>query len=551
MPTDDDDERICRYCFEGDEAGELLSPCDCKGDQKYVHLSCLRRWQRTVLVSQPTHPAFYERDPRHYKCNVCKGTFTCEPPSRLELCVNAIRTCCPAPAPALFVVADVGVCLLCCSMASFTGPELGALIQSGCVIASHAEFTAMLQRELDAMPEILQERSSYRHWCGGVYLITEVQPLDPAMTIDVTSRSMLEALRVRLLASDLQLASGGGTVRLVPGGALEGVADERGALMEALPELRYTDGMQINLAREPPPGVGDDHVTAINLARLLDGPVKPLVAEEARGRAIAKYAGCADVAVLHYIGGPCGDDEISCCVVAGGTECGWTIVDGLADAIELAHQRAYPRHEAVQGAVRGGMSVRLMGLQSRADLNGEVGIALRFSEASGRWLVRLKDGDGKQLKPDNLAPISLTAGVVHCVWGDAQWSRTQLLGEIARGHWGLCRASIAEIAAPPSERWAALDGRLVFAPETEMTEDTIRQASLARQMEREAALNARAGNPHQQDRVVEEGGEEEGGDSSGAAAERLSGMADAEQGALVEEDAAISAAEEAPPASVS
>ena len=84
-----------------------------------------------------------------------------------------------------------------------------------------------------------------------------------------------------------------------------------------------------------------------------------------------------------------------------------------------------------------------------------------------------------------------------------------------------------------------------------MTEDTIRQASLARQMEREAALNARAGNPHQQDRVVEEGGEEEGGDSSGAAAERLSGMADGEQGALVEEDAAISAAEEAPPTSVS
>ena len=63
------------------------------------------------------------------------------------------------------------------------------------------------------------------------------------------------------------------------------------------------------------------------------------------------------------------------------------------------------------------------------------------------------------------------APVVHCVWGDAQWSRTQLLGEIARGHWGLCHASVAEMVAPPSERWAALDGRLVFAPETEMMED--------------------------------------------------------------------------------
>ena len=52
--VDEDDEMLCRYCFEGTEAGPLISPCDCRGDQMYVHLSCLRRWQRTVLVSQPT-----------------------------------------------------------------------------------------------------------------------------------------------------------------------------------------------------------------------------------------------------------------------------------------------------------------------------------------------------------------------------------------------------------------------------------------------------------------------------------------------------------------
>ena len=84
-PAPEEEERLCRYCFEGEESGPLISPCACRGDQKYVHLACLRRWQRTVLVSQPTHPAFYERDPRHYKCGVCKGVFTCEPPSRLEL----------------------------------------------------------------------------------------------------------------------------------------------------------------------------------------------------------------------------------------------------------------------------------------------------------------------------------------------------------------------------------------------------------------------------------------------------------------------------------
>ena len=76
-----------------------------------------------------------------------------------------------------------------------------------------------------------------------------------------------------------------------------------------------------------------------------------------------------------------------------------------------------------------------------------------------------------QTRWSSLQVLGDGAPVVHCVWGDAQWSRTQLLGEIARGHWGLCHASVAEMLAPPTERWAALDGRLVFAPETEMMED--------------------------------------------------------------------------------
>ena len=136
---DADEDRLCRYCFEGlDEKEEpLISPCQCAGGQKFVHLSCLRRWQRMVLVSQPTHPAFYERDPRHYKCNVCMTEFTCAPPTRLEL------------------------------MSSFTGPELGALIDGGCMIAAHAEFTGELRRQLATLPPMLAESASYAHWCGG------------------------------------------------------------------------------------------------------------------------------------------------------------------------------------------------------------------------------------------------------------------------------------------------------------------------------------------------------------------------------------------------
>ena len=120
-------------------------------------------------------------------------------------------------------------------------------------------------------------------------------------------------------------------------------------------------------------------------------------------------------------------------------------------AIELAHQRAYHRCDG-QGDVHGGQCVKLVGLSARPELNGECGIALRFNAESGRWLVRLADGEGKQLKPANLEAFGPAGGVVHCVWGDAQWSRTQLLGEIARGHWGLCKASVAELIAPPDQR---------------------------------------------------------------------------------------------------
>ena len=40
---EEEEERMCRYCFEGEEEGPLISPCACKGGQKWVHLSCLRR----------------------------------------------------------------------------------------------------------------------------------------------------------------------------------------------------------------------------------------------------------------------------------------------------------------------------------------------------------------------------------------------------------------------------------------------------------------------------------------------------------------------------
>jgi len=67
-------------------------------------------------------------------------------------------------------------------------------------------------------------------------------------------------------------------------------------------------------------------------------------------------------------------------------------------------------------------------------------------------------------------------GIVYCFWGDARWSRTQLLGEIARGHWGMCKAGVLDVVARPRDRRAGLEDRLVFAPITAMTEESIAHA---------------------------------------------------------------------------
>ena len=50
-----------------------------------VHLECLREWQKSVLLTQPTHPKYHTSIDR--VCNVCLEPFTGEgiPRSRHEL----------------------------------------------------------------------------------------------------------------------------------------------------------------------------------------------------------------------------------------------------------------------------------------------------------------------------------------------------------------------------------------------------------------------------------------------------------------------------------
>lgn len=294
-PADEEDEMLCRYCFEGTEEGELLSPCKCSGGQKWVHLSCLRRWQRMVLISQPTHPMFYTTDQRHYTCNVCASAFTCAPPTRHEL------------------------------MSSFTGPELGAMMEEGCIIGAHDNFSRELATALDGMPDEMAEVASYQHWTGGVYLITKVTPVDPVANFEIPSANVLSRFNNEL-GDEGRLTDVRGTVlQLLPVGPLaaameaaapvvaageaamanEAAVASQGADVCAMAvevsgsggdgagvtagwrarqEMRRIEEgvrsgrlpglfpLTLTFAKVPPPDCGEDHLTAVNLARPVPHP---------------------------------------------------------------------------------------------------------------------------------------------------------------------------------------------------------------------------------------------------------------------------------------
>lgn len=435
-----DEERLCRYCFDGEEDGELISPCNCSGGQKYVHLKCLRQWQRMVLVTQPTHPAFYDRDLRHQTCNVCKAEFTCVPPTRHEL------------------------------MASFTGPEIAALIDAGCIITSHEAFSAELESQLQQMPAAMRHLSSYEHWIRGVFLITSVEEDEGHVTIPVHMEAHLENLRSRL-GSGLSLSMNGRRFSLEASACLAGTAKEN--LADAFAKLSAP--CTIVLACDESTNCGNDHVVAVNLTRPLAVPPNLAEVERAVASVCKQYQGASQVQITHFVGGPCDEQDLMCCIVLGGGGRGWTMVKDLRSAVKLAYSRAVKRYEA-QGQIAGGQTVRLAGLRAAPELNGEMGVALRFLESAARWLVRLRNGEGKQLKPINLEALAGGEGRVFAIWGDARWSRAQLLGEIAKGDWGLCHANIGDLTAEPHERWANMAGRLAFAPITEMSESYMREA---------------------------------------------------------------------------
>ena len=119
----------------------MISPCKCCGDQKYVHLSCLRRWQRMELVNQPAHPLFWTERERYKICSVCKGNFSCPLPTQYEL------------------------------VETFTGKQIGDLIQPHSIIGATTLFDSVCNMYIRKTP--FREKM-LSHWINSAYLICRI-----------------------------------------------------------------------------------------------------------------------------------------------------------------------------------------------------------------------------------------------------------------------------------------------------------------------------------------------------------------------------------------
>ncbi|CAJ1447992.1 unnamed protein product, partial [Effrenium voratum] len=137
-------DKACRYCLV--DSGDLVAPCECKGSGQWVHLGCLRQWQKSVLLTQSTHPKYQTRIDEI--CNVCERPFKEEfkPRSRRE------------------------------ALLEYTGEELPQLIQKGNLLASSrpkSEKNGELMRQQAALALRLG------HFTEAVYIISLCETYNP------------------------------------------------------------------------------------------------------------------------------------------------------------------------------------------------------------------------------------------------------------------------------------------------------------------------------------------------------------------------------------
>ena len=70
--------KICRICFSNADFSPLITPCNCTGSSKYIHLSCLQKWLKSKVElyykhKQKNNIMAFQLNP--VKCEICKEFF--------------------------------------------------------------------------------------------------------------------------------------------------------------------------------------------------------------------------------------------------------------------------------------------------------------------------------------------------------------------------------------------------------------------------------------------------------------------------------------------
>jgi len=124
------------------------------------------------------------------------------------------------------------------------------------------------------------------------------------------------------------------------------------------------------------------------------------------------------------------------------------------------------------------MKTRIMAEQKKVIVvAGSLRNIINVAEADWQKIERKKVAQDKKNAPGPARPPTPNKEVM-VFWGDGTWSRTQLIGEIARGGWGMCAMNVADIyqvpgldpPPKPSDLWRAIqdEGRPLEAGQNDM-----------------------------------------------------------------------------------
>ncbi len=153
------DERECRICFDSEISGNaLVSPCDCTGTQRWVHVGCIQRWQRVLVFNQvgTTWRALSAQhdDGCHLVCRTCQARFTGE----------------------LSVLDRTHL------LTSMCGKDLAASLVPGSMLVATPAMSNRPILPMAGIPAALSLLLELKraHWRSSVYLIVRVTATNPA-----------------------------------------------------------------------------------------------------------------------------------------------------------------------------------------------------------------------------------------------------------------------------------------------------------------------------------------------------------------------------------